>query len=177
MTTDETTISCRCGKARMSVRGTPIVTAACHCTSCRTAAEGFLALPGAPQVLNDDGGVDFVLHRKDRVTFLSGYDLLRGHRLTPTSSTRRILAGCCDTPMFLEFEKGHWLSVYRDRFGAAAPAIDMRVMTGDRPQGSDFGDAIPSYRTHCPKFMWRLLTAWAAMGFRVPRLAPIEAAA
>jgi hypothetical protein len=152
------------------------VTAACHCTSCRTAAAGFSALTGAPQVLNGDGGVDFELYRKDRITFLTGYDQLRGYRLTPVSSTRRILANCCDTPMFLEFEKGHWLSVYRDRFGSAARAIDMRVMTGDREEGGDFKDDIPSYRTHTPRFMWRLLTAWAAMGFRAPKLQPIEMA-
>ncbi|MET0308541.1 MAG: hypothetical protein ABW023_07530 [Sphingomonas sp.] len=159
-----------------AVQGAPIVTAACHCASCRKAAAGFAALPGAPQVLNAEGGVDFTLYRKDRIAFREGYDLLRGYRLAPTSPTRRVLAGCCDTPMFLEFQKGHWLSIYRDRFGDAAPVVDLRVMTGDREDGGAFEDDIPSYRKHSGKFMWRLLSAWAAMGFRAPTLAPIEAA-
>ncbi len=71
--------------------------------------------------------------------------------------------------MFLEFKGGHWLSVYRDRFDAP-PSIELRTMAGDR----SFGDAIPAYRSHSIRFMWRLFKAWVAMGFRAPAVAPVE---
>ena len=168
-------IACRCGEVRLDATGEPILTVTCHCESCQKAGTGFAALPGKPQVLNADGGTEFTLFRKDRVACVRGEALLRSYRLTPEATTRRVLAHCCDTPMFLEFAKGHWLSLYRDRFGAEAPRIEMRVMTGDRRQGALLSDDLPSYKTHSVKFMWRLFAAWAAMGFRVPASRPIEA--
>lgn len=170
------TIACRCGEVSLDTTGEPILTVTCHCESCRKAAAVFAALPGRPHVLNAEGGTDFAMFRKDRITCLRGEALLRSYRLTPEASTRRVLARCCDTPMFLEFAKGHWLSLYRDRFGAEAPPLEMRVMTRDRPTGADLSDDLPSYKTHSFRFMWRLFAAWAAMGFRVPPSASIEAA-
>jgi hypothetical protein len=48
----------------------------------------------------------------------------------------------------------------------------MRTMVKDRPEGVELADDALNYAAHSGKFMWRLLTAWAAMGFRAP---PIEA--
>jgi hypothetical protein len=169
-------ISCRCGQVEMAAEGAPIVTATCHCGSCRRAGEGFAALPGAPAVVNAEGGTAYVLCRKDRVTCVRGDGLLRAHRLTPASATRRVLARCCDSPMFLEFKGGHWLSMYRDRFGADAPPIELQTMTRDRRPGVTLSKDVPAYRTHSVRFMWRLLRAWAAMRFRVPALQPIAEA-
>jgi hypothetical protein len=169
-------LACRCGEVGFEATGAPIVTAICQCDSCQRSGAGFAALPGAPQVLNADGGTEFALFRKDRVACVRGEALLRSYRLTPEATTRRVLAHCCSTPMFLEFAKGHWLSLYRDRFGADAPSVELRVMTGDRRDGVTFSDDLPSYKSHSVKFMWRLFAAWAAMGFRVPALKPIEAA-
>jgi hypothetical protein len=73
--------------------------------------------------------------------------------------------------MFLEFEKGHWLSLYRQRFAASdRPALEMRVMTGDRRAGFERKDDMPSYASHSGRFMWKLLSAWIAMGFRAPKI-------
>ena len=113
--------------------------------------------------------------RKDRLIWLSGSDRLGEHRLKPESPTRRFVARCCNTPIALEFTKGHWLSVYSDRIAAEErPAAEMRTIVGDRPAGIELPDDLPNYRTPSGKFLWRLLTAWAAMGFRAP---PIEATA
>jgi hypothetical protein len=170
------TITCRCGEVRIETKGAPIVTATCHCESCQKAAAGFAEFPGKPQVLNAEHGTGFTLYRKDRVQFVRGEALLRAYRLTSKATTRRVLARCCDTPMFLEFFKGHWLSIYRARFGAAGPAIEMRVLTSARPKGVTLSGDVPTYEKHSVKFMWRLFAAWAAMGFRVPEMKPIEAA-
>lgn len=172
----DASITCRCGEVRFEAAGAPILTAACHCQSCQQAAAEFAALPGAPCVLNAEGGTEFVLFRKDRVQCARGAGLLRAHRLTPKASTRRVLARCCDSPMFLEFAGGHWLSIYRERLGPDAPPIDMRVMTRDRREGVALSAGVPSYGTHSVRFMWRLLAAWAVMGFRAPALQPIEEA-
>jgi len=173
----KSTIACSCGEVRFEASGAPIVTATCHCHSCQAAGAGFAALTGAPRVLSaDDGGTEFVLYRKDRLVCLQGEALLRAYRLTPKAATRRVLAGCCSSPMFLEFKGGHWLSLYRDRFGADAPAVEMHTMTSDLPDNAILTSGLPSSKTQSIGFMWRLFVAWAAMGFRVSPMQPIEEA-
>lgn len=162
--------SCRCGRVSVPVTGRPILHTICYCDSCRTAGLGFAQAPGAPAVVDDDGGTDLLLYRKDRIGRFSGGDLLREHRLTPTSPTRRVVATCCDTPMFLDFTKGHWLSFYTGRLSGETPPLDMRVMTADRPGGAPLPDDVPNLATHSARFMVRLLVAWVAMGFRRPKV-------
>lgn len=114
-----------------------------------------------------DGGTPFVLYRKDRVSFLNSSTELREHRLQPESTTRRVVASCCLAPMFLEFESGHWLSLYAWRLPQESrPEIEVRTMTRDAPPGLKFSDGVPSPRSHTIGFMARLLWAWVLMGFR-----------
>jgi hypothetical protein len=150
--------------------GRPILTASCYCTSCQEAGRRFEQLPAAPSVLNPDGGTDYVLYRKDRVQCVKGSEHLQEHRLKSESPTRRVIATCCNSAMFLDFTKGHWLTMYRDRFSAGAPPVKMRVMTQDRRDGVALADDVPNYPGHSGKFMLRLLSAWIAMGFRRPKI-------
>ena len=99
-----------------------------------------------------------------------GEALLREYRLTPESATRRVLATCCNSAMFLEFEKGHWLSLYHNSFAGGAPPIEVRTMTRDKRPDVEFVDDVPSPATHSARFMWKLLAAWVAMGFHVPAI-------
>lgn len=163
------TASCRCGTVVFEATGAPIMSAACFCASCQEAGRRIERLPGAPPVLDADGGTDFVLHRKDRVRCVRGGDRLEEHRLEPHSPTRRMVASCCNSPMFLEFKNGHWLSLYRDRLPDDAPPLEMRVMTADRRKGVELPGDVPNYATHSVRFMWKLLAAWIAMGLRTPR--------
>jgi hypothetical protein len=162
--------SCRCGQVAFEAAGAPILSATCYCESCRKAARQFEQAPGAPSVLNAEGGVDYCLFRKDRVKITKGAEHLRAHRLAEASPTRRVVAACCNAPMFLDFTKGHWLNIYRDRLPADAPPPEMGVMAKDRPAGAARPGGLPAYPTYPPKFMIRLLAAWAAMGFRRPRI-------
>jgi hypothetical protein len=166
-----TIVSCQCGKVQVETTGRPILTASCFCNSCQKAGHQFEAMPSAPPVLDDDGGTGFVLYRKDRVQCRAGAEHLAEYRLTPGSATRRVLATCCNTSMFLDFEKGHWLTLYRSRFGATAPPIEMRVMTNDRPAGVVLSDTVPNYGGHSGRFFRKLMLAWLAMGFRRPVMA------
>jgi hypothetical protein len=72
--------------------------------------------------------------------------------------------------MFLDFTKGHWLTMYRNRFPAGAPPVEMRVMTRERPDGVALADDLPNYDGHSGKAMLRLVAAWIAMGFRRPEI-------
>jgi hypothetical protein len=163
--------SCQCGRVATTVTGKPILHAMCYCTSCRTAGLAFAQEPDAPSVVDSDGGTDLVLYRKDRVGRFTGGELLHEHRLTPSSPTRRLVATCCNTPMFLEFTKGHWLSIYASGLSGNIPPLDMRVMTVDRLDKTALPDDAPNYPTQSARFMMKLLAAWAAMGFRRPKVA------
>src|SRR3546814_16012517 len=91
------------------------------------------------------------------------------HRLTPDSPTRRFVTRCCNSPIALEFTKGHWLSVYSGRIPEGErPPAEMRTMVMGRPEGVERPGDIPNYKTTSGKFMWRLLKALAALGFGAP---------
>jgi hypothetical protein len=164
------TAACQCGGTAIEIVGAPILTAICCCESCRTAGQQLELAPGAPSVLRTDGGTDYCLYRKDRVKVVAGGEHLHERRLTPGSTTRRVVATCCNTPMFLDFTSGHWLTVYRNRIPGDAPRPAMRVMAKDVPPRAKFADGIPTYPTHPATFMFKLLVAWAAMGFRRPKI-------
>jgi hypothetical protein len=161
---------CQCGKVKFEAVGRPILTASCYCASCQEAGSRFEQLASAQSVLNPDGGTDYVLYRKDRVQCVTGQEYLEEHRLKLDSPTRRVIATCCNSAMFLDFTKGHWLTIYRNRFPADAPLPEMRVMTKDRRDGIKLADDLPNYDGHSGKFMLRLIAAWIAMGFRRPEI-------
>ncbi len=169
-TSDPITASCRCGQVRFAISGAPIGHVACYCNSCRTAGRGFEQTLGSPPVVAEDGGTDMVLYRKDRVFQTAGAGQLSEHRLKPESPTRRMVATCCNTPMLLDFTKGHWLSIYRGGLPETVPALEMRIMTAERPAEVTLPDDVPNYAGFSGAFMWKLLSAWAAMGFRRPKV-------
>lgn len=163
-------ISCACGATRFVCAGNPIIASACYCESCRKAAAAFEGLPGTPQVLEPTSGTQFVLFRKDRIAPTTATEHLRELRLTPSSSTRRIVAACCNSPLFLDFAHGHWFGDYARRFPAdAAPVMEERTMLRDMPKGFAPPPDARNSKRQSPRFFGRLFAAWAAMGFRTPR--------
>ncbi len=68
-------------------------------------------LPGAKNVLTPYGATPFAEYRKDRVSILSGAEHLREFRLSADAGSRRVVAPCCNTPVFLEMKGAHWLSM------------------------------------------------------------------
>ena len=162
--------TCQCGKVKFETIGRPILTAACYCTSCQQAGHQFEQLPSAPPVLDPDSGTSLVLVRKDRVQCAAGQEYLREYRLKLDSPTRRVVATCCNSAMFLDFTRGHWLSMYRNRFPEGAPPLDVRIMTRERRAGVELPKDVPSYETHSGKSMLKLVAAWMAMGFRRPQI-------
>jgi hypothetical protein len=162
--------SCRCGAVVLQVTGAPILRGVCYCAGCQEAGGRIEQLAGATPVRDADGGTDYVLYRKDRVRCVRGGERLESHRLKPDSPTRRMVATCCNTAMFLDFTKGHWLTVYRARAPEPVPPLDMRVMTANARAGVILPTDVPNYPRHSGRFMRKLLAAWIAMGFRTPKV-------
>lgn len=163
-----TQITCRCGSVAVRLEGPPILSAECHCTSCRAAAKRL-----DPKIAEADGGTRFVLQRKDRVKVAHGDDRLASFRLSPEAGTERVVASCCGTPMWLSFKGGHWISLYAARWPeGAAPPPEMRTMTRDAL--APLPDDIPNARTQSAAFMARLFWAWVQMGFRNPTVTEVR---
>lgn len=148
-------VACLCKKVEVKAFGAPIVSAKCYCANCREAGTQFERLPAAPPILDADGGTSILLFRKDRVQCVRGGEHLEERRLTPASPTRRVIATCCNSAMFLDFTSGYWLSMYRNRF------------TGDTPPSEMLA--------HSGRFIRKLLTSWAKMGFRRPKITWVKA--
>ena len=68
---------------------------------------------------------------------------LREFRLSAESGSRRVVATCCDTPVFLELKGAHWLSVYLHLWPATrGPTRDPNDV-GVLPDASDLPDGVP----------------------------------
>ncbi|MCQ0091370.1 GFA family protein [Roseovarius sp. M141] len=168
---DTTRIGCTCGQTRLEVRGAPIASVECCCASCREAGERFRHLEGAPDILTEYGATPFVMYRKDRVRFLGGSEGLKAVRLSQDASTRRIVATCWNTPVFLELKGGHWLSLYGELWSdGTRPPPQMRTMASNLPSGAVLPDDIPNAKKQNLGFFARLFGAWVAMGFRNPKM-------
>ena len=168
---DETHVGCACGQVRLVVQGAAITSAECYCHSCRDAAGRMARLSGLPQVANAHGGTAYLCYRKDRVRIEAGQGLLAAFRLKPESSTRRVIATCCNTPVFTEFQAGHWLSLYAGLWpSGTAPRPEVRTQTGGLPEGVVLDGTVPAGGWATAKFYGQLLAAWIAMGFKVPKV-------
>ncbi|SIT45938.1 conserved hypothetical protein [Paraburkholderia piptadeniae] len=158
-----TLVSCSCGKVECEATGTPILTVVCYCDDCQRGSRQIDMLPNAAPVLGADSGTAYVLYRKDRFECTKGRELLLDLRLEERSPTKRVVARCCNSAMYLDFEKGHWVCAYRTRFLAAVPPIQMRIQARFKPQPDSAPIDIPTYRAFPPRFFAKLLFARIAM--------------
>lgn len=165
------TISCACGATRLEVHGTPILVAECLCDSCRSAADRLATLPGARNILTPYRATPCAEYRKDRVRVMSGTEHLREFRLSANTGSRRVVAACCNTPVFLEMKGAHWLSLYLHLWPRdMRPKAELRTMVGDLPDMSGLPNDIPNLKSHTIAFYAKLFAAWVGMGFRNPKI-------
>jgi hypothetical protein len=166
-----TLLTCACGKFHVEVTGDPFITAECHCNSCRSAAQRLSALPPSFPLAAASGGVPYILYRKDRVRFPDGTAGLAEFRLSDSAPTRRVLTTCCNTPVFTEFQGGHWLSLVAGLWPVETrPPMQIRTQTSNVPAGTTLDDSLPSGGMITAGFYAKLLWAWIAMGFKVPKV-------
>lgn len=154
---------CKCGNVEYEAVGTPILSVICYCDDCQEAAHRIEALLGAPPVLSKDGGIFYQLYRKDRFRCVRGQSFLHDMRLRETSRTKRVIAHCCNSALFLDFEKGHWLSVYSARFVEVPPPAQMHIQTKFKPQDMQCPNDVPVYATFPFRFVMKLIMTRIAM--------------
>jgi hypothetical protein len=164
-------IKCACGRTRLEIQGDPILVSECLCNSCRAAADRLAMLPGAKTMLTPYRATPCAEYRKDRVRFLSGAEHLKEFRLSSDAGSRRVVATCCNTPVFLEMKGAHWLSLYLHLWSKGArPRPEIRTMAGDLPDRTGLPGDIPNLKSHTVFFYAKLFAAWVGMGFRNPRI-------
>jgi hypothetical protein len=157
---------CRCGAVELAASGRPIVASVCYCDDCQAAAKQIAALAGSQGIAESDGGTQYLLFRKDRFACSKGHEHLQAHRLKDTSATRRMVAGCCNTGMYMSFDdKRHWVSAYRTRFEGDVPPLEMRICTKSRTSDEALGTTVPSYAGYPPRLLVRLIGSMLAMIF------------
>ena len=100
---------CACGRVVFEATGPRLASIACYCDDCQAAAKQFEALPGGHSGRLADGSTISTLYRKDRVRCVQGAELLRGHKLRPTSPATRQVTICCNSNMTTLFE--NWLPI------------------------------------------------------------------
>jgi hypothetical protein len=111
---------CRCGAVEVGAWGEPIIVAGCYCDDCQAASERLAASAKGAPAARADGGTEFMAFRRDRIACRPGAENLQPMRLTAATRTRRMIAGCCATPMYVSFDdKRHWVSAFR--VGASFP--------------------------------------------------------
>lgn len=170
-----TDIGCTCGSTRLQVSGAPIIVTECVCNSCRAAAARLAKLPGAKNMLTPHGATASALYRKDRVRIVSGAEDLAEFRLKADAGTRRVVATCCNTPVFMEMKGAHWLDLYVHLWPKPVrPKSDVRTMVGDLPDPSVLPTDLPNLKSQSFSFYAKLLGSWIAMGFRNPKIAVVE---
>lgn len=160
---------CRCGAVEIGAWAEPIVVSACYCDDCQAAAERLAASANSALAASADSGTEFMLFRRDRIACARGADRLEAMRLTDATKTRRMIAGCCATPMYVAFDdKRPWVSAFRASFGADAPPVEMRICTRFRRSEDTAEDGLPSHPGYPLALILRILAAWPLMLFSRP---------
>jgi hypothetical protein len=151
----------------MEATGAPIVSTVCYCMDCQRGSRQIEDLPNAGSVLDADGGTAYILFRKDRIKCTKGAERLQGYKLEQTSITNRVVASCCNSAMFVNFDKGpHWISAYRSRFSGTLPPLQMRICTKSKPEHIALPTDVPNYPGLPPALIVKLLMSRVAMLIR-----------
>ena len=158
------TATCACGGVELKASGKPVLSSVCYCDDCRKGADQIEALSNAAAVRDPDSGTAYILYRKDRIACSKGAALLKRYKIREKSVTNRVVASCCNTAMFVNFDKGpFWVSAYTKRFQGDLPPLQMRICTKFRAAGDPLPEDLPNYATYPLGLMVKLLGAKVAM--------------
>jgi len=138
-------VSCKCGQVKLDVTGKPFMVAACYCDDCQAGWRRIEALVNAAPVLDDRGGIENLYFRNDRVRVVQGEEFLQPFKLRPESPMRRVVANCCNTPMYSSREDFRFMNIIRARFGPDAPPLEGRYFTRYSPEQPFVSHDVPSY--------------------------------
>jgi hypothetical protein len=157
---------CRCGTVEAVAIGKPIIANACYCADCQAAARLIAARPSGTSETTPDDGTECLLFRKDRIIITKGAERLEPLRLKEGSTTRRMIATCCNTGMYMAFDDAKpWISAFRARFVGDVPPIEMRICTKYRRSSEPLDDRLPNHPGYPAGMMLRILVACFPMLF------------
>ena len=163
----ELTAACACGSVELTASGAPIVTSVCYCNDCRQGSLQIEALSHTGSVREPDGGTAYILYRRDRIACSKGASLLKSYKIKESSATNRVVATCCNSAMFMNFDRGpYWISAYRARFQGSLPPLQMRVCTKYNSPEAVLSEDVPSYPGYPLRLVAKLLGAGVAMWLR-----------
>lgn len=162
------TVACACGQVELEGRGAPIIHTECYCADCQEGGRRIEDLPNAHSPRGPTGSTQFILYRKDRFRVSRGESLLSSFTLKDDSQTRRFVATCCNSGMYMDMGKGpHWVSVYRKRFTGEVPPLELRTCTRFKPAGVELPNDVPNHPSYLSvTFMTKLFLAWIPMLLR-----------
>lgn len=154
------TARCACGTVEIAFHGAPISTVSCCCDDCQEAGAQLEALPGATPYREACGGTPAGQFHKKALRVVKGADRLAPHRLREGSRTYRMVASCCNSAMYIGFDRGpFWVTPFLARFDDMPPP-EFRIMTKflvTPPPGD-----VPNYATYPTglglRVTWALLT-------------------
>lgn len=157
------TASCACGAVGIALTAPPIAALSCCCDDCQAAARQLEALPGAPAFREPCGGTPAVLYPKAALTVTRGRDRLRAHRLRDGARTKRMVATCCNSFLYVAFDRGpFWIDVLSARIEGDAPPPRWRIQTRflDAPPPDD----LPNHPKYPQGLIWRIALAGVLSG-------------
>lgn len=158
------TLACACGKVAYEAIEPAILSVVCYCDDCQEGAHRIEALPGAPPLLDADGGTSFVLYRKDRVRCTRGAELVTKLKLRDKTATNRLVATCCNSGLAIAFDDAkHWVPMVRARFRGPVRPLDMRICTRFAPNPARLRRDVPVHGGFAVSLLWKLLRARLAM--------------
>jgi len=149
--------SCACGKVRYRAAGKPIVSAVCYCADCQAGGRAMEDAGARPDFRDAWGGTGYLTYRDDRLVCEAGAQLLKGYKLSDGAPTTRYVATCCNSAILLKFSGGFWTSMMRVRFGAEAPALEMRNKIDRAAHPDQIPRDVPAHRGFPPKLIARLV--------------------
>lgn len=156
------TARCACGSVEIALTAAPIATLSCCCDDCQAAATELEALPGAPGFREPCGGTPASLFPKTALKVIRGGDRLDAHRLRAGSRTKRMVATCCNSFLYVGFDRGpFWVDVPSARMVDAPPPqwrIQTRYCTTPPP------DDLPNHAKYPQGLVWRLALAGVLAG-------------
>ncbi len=155
--------TCTCGAVEITLDAAPIAALSCCCDDCQAAAVELEALPGAPGFREPCGGTPAVLFSKSALKVTRGRDKLTAHRLRPDARTKRMVAGCCNSYLYVAFDRGpFWVDVVSARLKGDAPAPRWRIQT--RFLAAPPPDDIPNHPKYPQGLIWRIALAGVLAG-------------
>ena len=154
---------CACGQVRYQAMGAPILTAVCYCKDCQSGGQIIELLPNAAPLRDADGGTPYLTYRDDRWQCVEGESLLKGYRINEQSQTRRFVAQCCNSAMFLKYEPGFWVSTYRYRYLDEVPPLQFRNQIRSRKSDLAIPEDAPAFQRFPLRMFAKLMAARLAM--------------